>query len=225
MKASDKPFYVYLYLRDKDSEHGPAGSPYYVGKGKDRRAYSPNHNARRPRDWNRIVFVAQNLSEKDAFQLEILLIHLHGRIDVGTGCLRNKTDGGDGPVGALGHWLGKKRGPLTPEWRAAMSRAIKGRKLGPRSPEYRAKLSAARKGRKTGPHTPEWCAAIGAAHRGKEISAEQRAAHSARMRKELPCRGCGIPLSARERNVRCYRCGTTNWKTRKTPKHDVQQVS
>jgi hypothetical protein len=48
-----------------------------------------------------IVFVARDISESEAFALETSLIAKHGRIDKGTGCLRNLTDGGEGPSGAI----------------------------------------------------------------------------------------------------------------------------
>jgi hypothetical protein len=48
-----------------------------------------------------IVFVARNIPESEAFALEVSLIAKHGRIDNSTGCLRNLTDGGEGPSGAI----------------------------------------------------------------------------------------------------------------------------
>ena len=41
------------------------------------------------------------MTEPDAFQSEMLLISLYGRIDLGTGCLRNRTDGGEGLYGQV----------------------------------------------------------------------------------------------------------------------------
>jgi hypothetical protein len=35
MTKYPKGFYVYAYLREKDSNNGLAGSPYYIGKGKE----------------------------------------------------------------------------------------------------------------------------------------------------------------------------------------------
>ena len=93
-------FYVYQYLRSRDSKHGPAGSPYYIGKGKGRRAFSmQDRTALVPPNKKNIVIVSAGMSETDAFQLEMLLINLHGRIDLQEGHLRNRTDGGDGPSG------------------------------------------------------------------------------------------------------------------------------
>jgi hypothetical protein len=89
-------FYVYKYLREDNS-------PYYIGKGKDDRAWtrSKHERIRLPKDKSRIVIVEENLSEEQAFQLEIELIKHYGRKDLGTGVLQNLTNGGEGPSGAV----------------------------------------------------------------------------------------------------------------------------
>lgn len=94
-----KNFYVYMYLRCKNSKNGTIGSPYYVGKGKGSRAFSKDHRCKPPLDLANIVFVARDMTEWDAHQLEMLLIHHYGRIDNKTGCLANLTDGGEGFYG------------------------------------------------------------------------------------------------------------------------------
>ena len=100
-------FYVYAYLRGISSPNGITGSFYYVGKGTGNRAYKKrNIEFKPPRD--RIKIISDSMNEADAFQLEMLLIHLYGRIDLGTGCLRNRTDGGDGATGGKGA-LGQTR--------------------------------------------------------------------------------------------------------------------
>jgi hypothetical protein len=92
-------FYVYAYLRSKVSKYGRAGIPYYIGKGWGRRAFRTHSPIPIPNNRANIVLVSLGMSETDAHQLEMLLIHLHGRVDLGTGCLRNLTDGGEGVRG------------------------------------------------------------------------------------------------------------------------------
>ena len=82
-------FYTYAYLRTDRT-------PYYVGKGKGKRAYDSCHNVKVPKDKDRIIFLKQNLSEDESFKHEIYMIDVFGRKDLGTGILRNMTNGGDG---------------------------------------------------------------------------------------------------------------------------------
>lgn len=143
-------YYVYLWIRSAKSLNGDAGTPYYIGKGKRRRAYQSHQGIKPPRDRSRIVIVAKNLNETDAFQIEILLIHFWGRIDIGTGCLRNRTNGGEGVSGLsqegrakisakLKGRPGVKGKPVPLEMRKRISEALKGQRL---SPERIAKISA-----------------------------------------------------------------------------------
>ena len=82
-------FYTYLWLRE-------SGTPYYAGKGTGRRAFSSSaHGVHRPVDRVRIL-IQEFPSEEDAFEAEKFLIAYYGQIDLGTGCLRNLTDGGEG---------------------------------------------------------------------------------------------------------------------------------
>jgi len=85
-------FYVYAYLRED-------GSPYYIGKGMGYRASCKNHSVNIPKDKSRIIFYQTGLCEADAHNLEIKYIKLFGRKDLGTGILRNMTDGGEGGSG------------------------------------------------------------------------------------------------------------------------------
>ena len=83
-------YYTYAYLRED-------GTPYYIGKGKGKRAYERHSVNKPPRD--RILFLKKNMTEDESFKHEIYMIFVLGRKDLGTGMLRNRTDGGQGPSG------------------------------------------------------------------------------------------------------------------------------
>jgi hypothetical protein len=85
-------FYTYFWCREN-------GTPYYVGKGKGVRAFeSHGHSVKRPKDRSRI-FVQNWESEEKAFEMEKWWISFWGRKILGTGCLLNFTEGGEGPSG------------------------------------------------------------------------------------------------------------------------------
>lgn len=85
-------YYTYSYLRED-------GTPYYIGKGKGDRVFQKTrHNVKVPPK-NRILFLKKNLTEEEAFNHEKYMIAVFGRKDLGTGILRNRTDGGDGNSG------------------------------------------------------------------------------------------------------------------------------
>jgi hypothetical protein len=144
-------FYVYAYLRTD-------GTPYYIGKGKDNRVYKKHTTISVPKDKSRIVFLENNLTEIGALALERFYIRWYGRKDLGTGILRNLTDGGEGVSGLI----------FSPKHRAKLSEANKGKiswfKDKKLSPEHIAKISAANKGKK---HSPESRAKMSAAKKGK----------------------------------------------------------
>jgi hypothetical protein len=135
-------FYVYAYLRSKDSERGVKYSPYYIGKGSGDRCLSKKGRAvPTPKDGAFIVFIQEGLAEEEAFSLERYCIAMYGRVDDGTGILHNRCDGGEGSSGRIvstecrvqlkearrreGRWKGKGnpkfggdalRGELNPMW-------------------------------------------------------------------------------------------------------------
>ena len=112
-------YYVYTYNRED-------GTPYYVGKGKGRRAYTSHRSVHVPKDRSRIVFLYENMTEAEAHAKEIELIALYGRKDNGTGILRNLTDGGEGTSGAI----------VSEETKAKRSAALKGKLTGEKNPFY-----------------------------------------------------------------------------------------
>jgi hypothetical protein len=91
---------VYVYLRAEDSENGPAGSPYYIGKMS--RAYRPwgPHTVPFPSNPALVRLLKGGLSDEQAQEWERRYIKHYGRIQDGTGILRNGTAGGEGVAGA-----------------------------------------------------------------------------------------------------------------------------
>ena len=89
-------YYVYAYLRQKDSKRGSAGTPYYIGKGTGYRIHQKSGHPFLPSPKRRIK-IAKDLTEQAALDLEMELIGKYGRIkyDEG-GILYNISLGGEG---------------------------------------------------------------------------------------------------------------------------------
>jgi len=92
-------YYVYYYLRTQDSSTGKKGTPYYVGKGKGGRITRSHGTTAVPKDTINRFKIADCLSEEAAHQIEKVHIAMWGRVDLGTGILRNRTNGGEGSSG------------------------------------------------------------------------------------------------------------------------------
>ena len=137
-------YYVYQYIRKNNSKNGLAGTPYYIGKGKGNRAFDNHRTFKIPSDRNQIQILHKNLSEIVAHQIECDLIQKYGRIDIGTGCLHNKTNGGEGQAGRI-PWNKGTKG-LQISWN-------KGKTM-PANVIAKA-LETKRKNNTLNPHTPE----------------------------------------------------------------------
>lgn len=185
-------FYVYLY-RDPMTH-----IPFYVGKGYGRRVNGPHSH------WcgNKIaslakkglkpevIIYAEHLLERHAFFLERMLVERYGRRDLGTGCLCNLRDGGEGAYNP------------SRETRHKMSVAQKGRKKSPeairktalantgkkRSKECRLNMSKSAKTRP--PISEETRRKLSIANKGKTISHEQRRQASERLKGKRPSEQC-----------------------------------
>jgi hypothetical protein len=146
-----KRFYTYAYLREDRT-------PYYVGKGEGRRAYSRHHRVSVP-PTDRILFLKTNLLEGDALRHEEYMIKVFGRKDNGTGILANLTDGGIATSGYIrteeekeylrNLWLGEKSPfygvPKSTEVRRKMSEA----QLGEKNHRYGKKLTEEEKNQRS----------------------------------------------------------------------------
>jgi len=134
-------YYVYEYLRED-------GTPYYIGKGKGSRYRQRHTVAVPPRE--RIRFIKENMIEEEAIKLEIELIAKYGRKDLGTGILRNQTNGGDGGVN-VGPLVRKKLS-MANKGRTPWNKGVTGWKCDPDGFENRSRAKSGEKHPMHGKH-------------------------------------------------------------------------
>jgi hypothetical protein len=130
IRMTDRIYYTYAYLRSD-------GTPYYIGRGKGNRAFDITHRVKVPPK-ERILFLKKNLTYSGATAHEVYMIAVLGRKDLGSGILRNLTNGGEG-----------RPGPKSREECMKISKSLSGRRL---TTEHAEKLRKARLGK---PHSPE----------------------------------------------------------------------
>lgn len=201
-------FYVYEHIR-KDTGH-----PFYIGKGRKRRAFIAN-KYHRSTWWLRVVeksggfsvnFLFEGLSEQEAFAKEKETIAAYRESGVK---LVNMTDGGDGTSGhkRSDEWCAMmssihKGKIISQETRDKISASVKNSGYVP-SEEARRKISETHKGKKRGlgyRHTDEWKAWASDYRKGNKSrlgqkrSPEERAKASAslsgRVQTKLVCPHC-----------------------------------
>jgi hypothetical protein len=143
-------YYVYAYLRNKDSFTAPAKTPYYIGKGLGNRAYV-KHKVPLPNDRSNIIFLKENLTEEEAHIYEMETISAYGRKDIQTGILHNRTNGGEGssnPSEDTRKKMAHAKRNESAETRRRRSEAAKNRPRRLTSEETKRKISEANLGKK-----------------------------------------------------------------------------
>jgi hypothetical protein len=127
-------FYTYAYLREDRT-------PYYIGRGKGRRAHQKHTNVKTPPE-DRVLILKSGLTFEESVKHEVYMIEVLGRKVLGAGgLLWNFTSGGEGRVA-----------PHTEASKAKMSVSHKGKTL---SPEHKSSISKALKNREVSLETRE----------------------------------------------------------------------
>lgn len=170
----DDIFYVYIYLDPRKEGIFKYGKykfdyePFYIGKGSLNRLYdhirmisydksnliksSKIKHIISECDCQPIVIKYQDcLSEKDAFDLEKIMIRTIGRISIKTGPLSNLTDGGDGLGFGINHpWFGHHH---TTKTKNKLSEMKMGNKNPTKRKDVQEKMRLSHLGKKRFPHT------------------------------------------------------------------------
>jgi hypothetical protein len=187
-------WFVYCYLRTHSNR------PYYIGIGSRADRMTSRHSCKVPRDRGRIRVMRTGLTKQQAINWEMFYIARYGRKDLGTGCLMNRTAGGEttqfGPQTIEKIRQAAKR----PENIARLKTVNVGRSM---HPNTRAALLAATKGKKRPQYVID---AVTQAHKGKKKSPEH-IAKQVETRERNTAQKLGLPyekwaaMGSKERNA------------------------
>jgi hypothetical protein len=144
-------YYVYGHYKI-----GEDNIPFYIGFGRGRRAKSKE---KRNKHWHSVVdkygyqvkLLCEQITKNEAKQLEVQLIGMFGRSDIGKGPLVNKTNGGDSSNGKKfekGHVTWNKGIPLAEDAKRKMIKTktgqpslLKGKKRPPFTEAWKNQMS------------------------------------------------------------------------------------